>query len=267
VPKGLRQFSMFIEADTIVVKIVGTQLQPVFLRGGRDTITMDYTIESVLFKSSSGSILNGWMIKPKNKTVTTTLLHLHGNSGFIYTQYHAILPMVSLGYQVFVFDYSGYGFSTGKATRGNILNDAKTAIDYVKSRDDVKNTKLVLYGQSLGGHLSAVAASMRKNDLDALVIEGAFSSHKDIAAKMGGVLARWIVSEKYCGYKALKSFSKPTLIIHSSEDEVIPFEQGQKLFNSANEPKTFYEIKQCHLCGPRYYAEDIDHKIKALLLQ
>ena len=91
------------------------------------------------------------MLKPKNVTPTITLLHFHGNAGFLLSQYQAMTPLLKYGFQIFVFDYSGFGFSEGKATRTNVLIDGNSALTYVKSRDDIKNTKLVIYGQSLGG--------------------------------------------------------------------------------------------------------------------
>ena len=251
--------------DTTFVEFNTKTLQPTFLKNNKDTIILDYTIESVVFKSLSGNNLNGWLLKPKNIDATTTLLHFHGNAGFLLSQYQAITPLLKYGFQAFVFDYSGFGFSEGKATRDNVLLDGNSALTYIKSREDVKNTKLVIYGQSLGGNLSAVVAQQRETDIDGLVIEGAFSSHKDIAAKTAGVFGRLLVSEKYSAYKSIRTFKKPVLIIHSTEDEVIPFKMGQKIFDNTIAPKEFYEIKKCHICGPEFYADSISLKIINML--
>lgn len=253
------------ENDTTLVEFNTKTLQPTFLKNNKDTIILDYTIESVIFKSSSGNNLNGWLLKPKNINPTITLLHFHGNAGFLLSQYQATTPLLKYGFQVFVFDYSGFGFSEGKATRDNVLLDGNSALTYIKTREDVKNTKLVIYGQSLGGNLSAVVAQQRETEIDGLVIEGAFSSHKDIAAKTAGFLGRMLVSEKYSALKSIRTLQKPVLVIHSTEDEIIPFEMGQKIFNNANEPKMFYEIKECHMCGPDFYADSISQKIKNML--
>jgi len=251
--------------DTTFVEFNTKTLQPTFLKNNKDTIIFDYTIESVVFKSLSGNNLNGWLLKPKNIDATTTLLHFHGNAGFLLSQYQAITPLLKYGFQAFVFDYSGFGFSEGKATRDNVLLDGNSALTYIKSREDVKNTKLVIYGQSLGGNLSAVVAQQRETDIDGLVIEGAFSSHKDIAAKTAGVFGRLLVSEKYSAYKSIRTFKKPVLIIHSTEDEVIPFKMGQKIFDNTIAPKGFHEIKKCHICGPEFYADSISLKIINML--
>lgn len=253
------------ESGTTLVEFQSKTFQPAFLNTKNDTLKLDFIIESVVFKSENGNNLNGWFLKPKNLIPTTTLLHFHGNAGCLLSQYQAITPLLKYGFQIFLFDYSGFGFSEGRATRKNVLIDGNSALTYLKDRDDVKNTKLVIYGQSLGGHLSAVVAKQRQTDIDGLVIEGAFSSHKDIAAEIAGFLGRMLVSEKYSAYKSIQTYKKPLLVIHSTEDEVIPFKMGQKIYNNANQPKEFYEIRECHICGPEFYADSISAKIENML--
>lgn len=265
VPVDAKRIVVNSATDSTIVSFSADIHQPIFIKNDTDTIDFDFTIESVVFESLNGNKLNGWVIKPKDKVPTITLVHFHGNAGFLVSQYQAVTPLIKYGFQIFVFDYSGFGFSEGKATRKNVLIDANSALDYVKSRPDMKDTKLIIYGQSLGGHLSAVVAEQRQADIDGLVIEGAFSSHKDIAAKSAGFIGRMFVSEKYSAFKSIKNFTKPVLVIHSTEDQVIPFEMGQKLFENANEPKEFYEIKGCHICGPRFYADSISQKIKNMI--
>jgi fermentation-respiration switch protein FrsA (DUF1100 family) len=165
-----------------------------------------------------------------------------------------------------MFDYSGFGFSQGKATRDNVLTDALSALDYLKTRQEVKGTKLVVYGQSLGGNLAPVVASKRQNEIDGLVIEGGFSSYKDMAAKRFGFLGRILIAEKYSAMKSIKTYKKPLLSMHSPQDQTVPFDLGKKLFDNANEPKTFFEMnKRCHLCGSIYYSDEISQKIKNML--
>jgi fermentation-respiration switch protein FrsA (DUF1100 family) len=202
------------------------------------------------------------MLKPKDKSASITILHLHGNAGCLLSQYTAISPLIKQGFQIFMFDYSGFGFSEGKATKKNVLIDALSTLDYLKTREDIKNTKLVLYGQSLGGHLSAVVGTKRQSEIDALVIEGAFSSHKDIGAYTIPVIGRIFVKQGYSAKRSIKDFHKPLLVIHSSEDETIPLYMGKRIFDAANEPKEFYEIRKCHMCGPDSYPSEIADKIK-----
>lgn len=260
-----KQLTLRSASDSAIVVFGATNYQPTFLQNDKDTIRYDYTIESMVFESSNGNKLNGWMLKPKSITPTITLLHYHGNAGFLVSQYQRMSPLLQHGFQVFMFDYSGYGFSTGDASRKNVLIDANSALSYVKNRADVKGTRLVVYGQSLGGHLAGVVASQRQDEIDGAVIEGAFSSHKDIAAETAGFFGRTFVSEKYSAVKSIPHFKKPLLVIHSTEDKVIPFKMGRKLFDNARSPKEFMEIKECHICGPQFYAEAIATKIKAMV--
>ena len=259
------QYNWELEGEKVVVSIDKTTFQPTFIKETNDTLEMDYTIESVLFESENGNTLNGWMIKPKGTKPTVTLLHFHGNSAFVGALFKGMVPLVKKGYQIFMFDYSGYGHSEGRAIRKNVLKDGNAALSYVQSRIDVKGTKLVIYGQSLGGNLSGVVGSRRQNEIDALVIEGGFSSHKDIAADIAGVFGRILVSEKYSSAKEIKNFHKPILVIHSPQEPIVPFYLGERIFENANEPKEFMEIDSCHICGPMKYTDIISTKISNML--
>jgi fermentation-respiration switch protein FrsA (DUF1100 family) len=263
---GTSQVIINTPNDTMMVYFSGSNHQPAFTKkNGKDTINLNFTIEGVSIKSADGDSLNGWFLKPKNQTAKVTLLHFHGNGGHLLNQYKAISPLVKNGFQIFLFDYSGFGFSTGKATRKNALTDALSVFDYLKMRSDVKGTKLVIYGQSFGGHLSAVVAEKRQKEIDGLVMEGAFSSPKDMAASRAGVLGRVLVKTMYSAKKSIRNFHKPVLVIHSVEDQVVPFYMAKKILDRANSPKEFYEIKNCHICGPHYYPDEISERIYKML--
>ncbi len=264
IPISAKKATLKSATDTTFINFVGDNHQPIFVDKDNKTLDIGYIVESINFKSADGNQLNGWLLKPQNAAADITILHLHGNAGNVLEQYRAIAPLVKYGFQVFVLDYSGFGFSEGKATRKNVLTDALSAVDYLKTRQDVNPTKLVIYGQSLGGHLAAVVAKQREKDIDALVIEGGFSSHKDIAKTVGGFFGKLIVKEMYSGKESINDYHKPLLVIHSSEDEDVPFFLGKKMFDSANEPKEFFEIKKCHICGPQFYVEEISAKIKKI---
>lgn len=259
-PDNAKQLTIKTDKDTMQVAINPGNFQPTFHKDAKVVTNPDYTIESVVFESPDGNKLNGWLLKPPTKAAIT-LLHFHGNSGFIFSQYQAMTPLIKYGFQIFVFDYSGFGFSEGEATRKNVLVDGNAALTYIKSRDDVKDTKIIIYGQSLGGHLATVVASERQDEIDGLVIEGAFSSHKDIAADQAWIFGRLLVKEQYSAKIAIVKYRKPLLIIHSKEDDIIPIGMAQVLFDHANVPKEFYEIDGCHICGTDKYAEQISNKI------
>lgn len=238
--------------------------------------------EEVNFKATDGNNLKGWFIKPKSDTskITATILFLHGNGGNLGYQFIPLALLAQHGFQGLVFDYEGYGKSEGNPSQENVLDDAQKALDYIINRGDVKNTKLILFGQSLGGHLACVLGGKLpelyhgNNPIDAFVIEGAFSGHKDIAAyyswkdySIPGFIARLLIPSKYNAIDYIDKISVPKLVIHSSEDMVCPFYMGKELFDKANGIKQFWEIKGEHVAGCRLYPEEFIKKFQAIVVQ
>lgn len=252
---------LIIQGDQVKVEYAGENKQPLYIRNGNDTVSLSYTIESYFIESTSGNALNTWILRHKEIEPKATIVYYHGNAGDLTSRHWSMSLMLQHGFQVFAIDYSGYGLSHGKATRKNVFQDGLSALEAIAQREDVEKKPLILYGQSLGGHLSAAVSGQKAELIDALVIEGAFSSHKDIGKTFAGFLGTWFVREMYSGKKNIQDYHKPVLIIHSDEDEVVPFEMGQTLFKNANEPKEFYHIKGCHICGSRLYHEEIADKI------
>ncbi|MDA9773728.1 alpha/beta fold hydrolase [Saprospiraceae bacterium] len=225
----------------------------------------NYTIHNHSFSSSSGNELNGWMLKPTEKAPIATILHFHGGAQNVFHQYEAIAPLLDYGFQVFTFDYSGYGYSTGKSKRKDVLKDAYAALEYLSELKHTKGTKTIIYGQSYGGYLAAVVGSNKQEDIDGLVIEGAFSSHKKQAIHSspfgGNFVQQGIQAER-----EIENNYKPVLIIHSDEDKVVPIEFGKDIYNHANSPKDFLEIEKSHIMGLQYYSDEIVAKIIEMML-
>lgn len=253
--------------DTLyTLNVLSDSVPPVFTNKNGEEIEFDYHIESALIKSASGNTIHGWFIEPADSVKNNiTLFFLHGNGGNILSYLSLVFPFVEQGYQAFMFDYSGYGLSDGKPNRKNVYNDANSAFNHLRSRDEVKGNKIVVYGQSLGGHLTPSVALQNIEFISGIVIEGAFSSHKDIAAQGAGIFGRIFVRETYPAKKLISKLRLPTLIIHSTDDSVIPFKMGEKLYQNANEPKELFVIDGCHICGPKFYAEEISEKIQSML--
>jgi uncharacterized protein len=265
VSSAVKEFTMETFEDTLIVHLPVNGNQIVLTKNKGDTVDLGFTIENIFFKSSYGNMLNGWFLKPKNQTPEITLLHLHGAGKFIGDHYKYISPLVKNGFQIFMFDYSGFGFSEGEASRENIRIDMLSAVDYLKTRQDVKQTKLVTYGQSLGAHYSTFVGPMAQTNIDGMVIESPITSFKEIAGDRIPIIGNILMKQGYHAEKAIRDYHKPLLLIHSSEDKEAPFWMGKKIFENANQPKEFYEIKKCHCCGLRYYADEISEKIKSML--
>lgn len=248
--------------------VIGPGFQPTFEDANGKEPDFPFTIESILVENKTGNKLNCWIVKPESRTTDACVLFLHGNGGNILSHYPAATQLAEQGFDVCIMDYSGYGFSTGKATRAGVLDDATTVLHALLQRDDMKGKKVIVYGQSLGGHLSATVARDNERIIDGLVIEGAFSSHKDVAAHMVpyiSPIARLIVREQYSAKRSIKDFHKPVLVIHSTEDKMIPYRMGQKIYRAANSPKEFYEIRHGHIEGLAYYSDSIATRIRTIV--
>ncbi len=270
-PQGVKEVRIFNKEgnDTVVLHFEGDDHRAYFTDRDDKPKNVGFQLQTVPFTGAKGNKLYGWFLKPNDlPNPKVTLLFLHGNGGNVLNHLTIARHLVQKGFQVFLVDYSGYGFSEGKPTRKNMVTDATAALNTICSRSDVKNTKVVIYGQSIGGHLAAEVARRNENKIAGLVMEGAPSSHKDIAAHMihpFGFAARLLVHERYKAYKSVRDYHKPILVIHSSEDEVIPFAMGNKIYRNANSPKSFFEIKHEHIYGPVYYPQYIADKINGML--
>lgn len=250
--------------DTLTLTFTANQ-SPVIRNSKNEIAALDYTIENIHFANQQEDTLNAWFIKPNENYNGITLYFLHGNAGNIVYNYLLMEPFVKKGFQVFMIDYSGFGFSQGKSKRKYVLTDAKDGLDYLLSRTDIKHNKLIMYGQSLGGHLAAVSGTQNQDKIDALVLEGAFSSHKDAANDRVPFLSRIFVREIYSAEKNIGKLKKPLLIIHSTEDAVIPYEHGERLHELATTKKELYTIDGRHVYGPLLYGDSIAEKLVELV--
>lgn len=235
---------------------------PIVRYSNGNELELPYQVKTRHFISQSGNKIHCWHFTPKEVEFNgTTILFLHGNAGHVVYQYGLATPFVEAGYEVIMPDYSGFGFSEGKSTRDNVFLDGLSSVDFARSIRRQDSKYFVIYGQSLGGHLSGVVATEKQNAVDALVMEGAFYSHSSIAGNMVPVLGQIFTREKYSSKRALPQFHKPILIIHSTEDETIPYKYGVKLFEAANEPKELYTIEKPHVRGPLFYLDSIVDKM------
>jgi len=253
--------------DSMTITFAGKNHQPSFFDKNNQSVTLVYTIESVNFPSTNGYSLHGWMSKPKDLNPKATLIHFHGNGSNLLYQMKFVLPLVKKGYQVFIFDYSGFGFSEGKATRKQLLKDGEDAINYVKTRNDISSLPLFIHGVSYGGNLAICVAAKMQDKVDGIVTEGAFSNHKDLASdgNRKKIMTRLFVKEIYASENYVSQIKKPLLIIHSEDDTVIPFINAERIYNNAiSANKQFLKINGKHLEANSADLDKIDAAIMGM---
>jgi len=215
--------------------------------------------EAVTLTTDDGVRLSGWYIPaPKSRG---TLLFSHGNAGNISHRLESIRQFHDLGLDVFIYDYRGYGESEGKPSEEGTYRDAEAAWRYLTETRRVAPERLVYFGRSLGAGVASWLAT--RHPPRALIVESAFTSVPDFGAEVYPWLpVRWLARLQYPTRKNLRSVHAPVLVIHSRNDEIIPFRHGEALFVAANEPKEFLEIRGGHndgfLVSGKRYTEGID---------
>ena len=206
--------------------------------------------EKVQFKTADGLTLSGWYIPAKNANFT--MLFCHGNGGNIAYALDSINIFYELGFNCLIFDYRGYGHSQGKPTEEGTYLDAQGAYDWLIKEKKLKPVEIILYGKSLGGSIAAHLAGSVK--VKGLIIESSFTSYADICQKFYPYLmVRPFARYGFNTSDYLKQADCPVLIIHSRNDEIVPFEFGLRLYEqAAKEPKEFIEIFGNHNDGFLY---------------
>ena len=218
--------------------------------------------EDVYFFSSDGTKLNGWYIPAKESR--TTVLFCHGNAGNISHRIEAIDMFCRIGLDVFIFDYRGYGRSQGSPTEEGLYTDAHAAFKYLIDKRNKDEGSIVIYGKSLGANVAVELCS--KVRPAALISESAFTSALEMGKKLFPFLpVKWFITIKYDALSKIKDIYVPKLIIHSEDDEIIPFQQGRKLFEKAPEPKEFYKMRGGHNEAIFREKEDFVDKIDVFL--
>lgn len=206
-----------------------------------------YVFEEVVFSSKDKTELSGWFIPAKGKALGT-VIHFHGNAQNMSAHYTYVSWLPASGFNLFVFDYRGYGQSKGKLSRKGVYEDSVAAVEYIKARTDIDQSKIILFGQSLGGaNAIAVAGEKQFEGIVGVVSESAFSTYKSVATEHAGIykpLAPLFIGNQFSPKKSVGKISPtPLLIIHSTHDSVVSYKHAGKLFKAAKEPKLLWTIQ------------------------
>jgi fermentation-respiration switch protein FrsA (DUF1100 family) len=204
-------------------------------------IGLDY--EDIYISTKDKISVSAWYIPAENEK--GVLLFCHGNAGNISHRLESISLFHSLSLSVLIFDYRGYGKSEGKTTEKGTYLDAEAAWDYLVNVKGKSPGKIILFGRSLG---AAVAADIAlKKSPAGLIMESSFLSVPEMGKKYYPWVPVKLLSKfDYSTIDKIHLISCPKLIIHSPDDEIVPFEHGRTLFEKAVQPKEFLQIKGGH---------------------
>lgn len=190
-------------------------------------------------------------LKPEQKKPVHIIL-FHGNAQNVSSHFYSLFWILEKGYDYTIFDYPGYGGSQGKPTRQSTTQSGIEVYRWVKQK--YPDQKIFIFGQSLGGNISIYSASQILPDtqLCAIAVESTFLSYHTVARRL--LASNWftwllqpiaytLVSDSYSASQAVTRLqSTPLLVMHGEQDPVVDFENGQDLYEAAQQPKTFVPV-------------------------
>ncbi|MNK22715.1 2-succinyl-6-hydroxy-2,4-cyclohexadiene-1-carboxylate synthase [compost metagenome] len=255
-------FSLFLILLSIFSK---AQMDDKFYQPKKEMQALEFkTIENLSLPVEKDTI-TAVVLKPESKSIKKTILFFHGAGGNISTYQYITKPLVENGFQVVMIDFRGYGKSTGTPKHVNVASDGQKMFNYLLRRKDIQDTKIYLYGASLGSQIATHLAKENQSKISGLIIDGGMSSFTDIAIHFAPQYKEMISSMLISPYSAKEDVKTlkglPKLFIYSKGDSTIPFEQGQLVYDNAPEPKQFLEFTGEHI---QAMVVDKDRILKAI---
>ncbi|KAL9095629.1 MAG: hypothetical protein Q9165_002061 [Trypethelium subeluteriae] len=200
--------------------------------------------EELQIPTPDGESLNAFLIRPSNKQFARniTILTFHGNAGNIGHRVPIAKVLEnSIGANVLMLEYRGYGSSTGDPNEKGLTIDAQTGLDYIRQRAELRGTKIVIYGQSLGGAvgIGLAARNQEQGDIAALILENTFLSIRKMIPAMippAKYLAPFC-HQVWPSEEMLPNVTKmPVLFLSGLKDEIVPPSHMKQLYDSCKAP-------------------------------
>lgn len=217
---------------------------------------IDFT--DIYLETEDGETIHGWHLKPNQKS-KGIVYFLHGNAENISTHTGSVVWLIEEGYEIFALDYRGFGKSTGKPDLHGALIDIKKGYDWVISKDGPNQPNIFILGQSLGAALTLSFASHSKgleSQVSGIIVDAGFPSFRGIANEKLSEFwltwplqypLSWLIPSKYDAENHINKIAPiPLLVIHSTNDVVIPFHHGERIYQQASSPREFLPTNTNH---------------------
>lgn len=199
-----------------------------------------HVYETVSFRSADGTTLAGWFMRAGTEQPLGTVVHMHGNAQNMSAHWPYTEWLLGRGFNVFTFDYRGYGNSQGRPDPKGLFEDAIAALDYSRGRADTD--RLCVFGQSLGGMLAIAAASASPQNVGAVLAEAPVHSYTAWADDQMPE-KELVLDDSYCASTHVAALAPiPLMLMHSPDDRVVPYDHSKQLLSSAGEPSQLITI-------------------------
>ncbi len=207
------------------------------------TTVIPESLRTQVVLTSQGKKIYGYFVKSSNLSEKNVVLYNHGNRDHLQFYWDRVELLYKMGFNVFVYDYQGYGMSEGEPTEGAIYSDADAAYYYLRSRG-YSDGQITVYGFSLGGapavHLASNTFTPRR-----LILESTFASASSLT-QSGTLLdlpGTFVMKGEYNNAAKIGFVTSPVLVLHGVDDKFIDMEKnGKVIYRNANEPKTFIAV-------------------------
>jgi uncharacterized protein len=198
------------------------------------------SIEEVTFPIADGVMIHAWHLPQPGSS--ETLLVCHGNGGNLSYRGPALLRFREhLNRSLLIFDYPGYGKSSGKPTESSCYESAEAALKWLAEVKHVPNKNVILYGESMGGGVAVEMA--KRHDYRALVLMKTFTNLPSVAQRMYRWLpVKWLMRTQFDNLAKIGDLHRPVFISSADHDTLVPFEMGKQLYEAAREPKEFFPL-------------------------
>jgi len=213
-----------------------------FPTGGEQMTPADHRLafSAIDVRTSDGERLRAWWI-PREQPLANVVF-FHGNGGNLSLWSPVFAELHRQGYAVLAWDYRGYGSSTGRPGEGGLYRDADAIVGLVKERGLARSgVPLVYWGRSLGATVAAYAASVRAPD--GVVLEAGFPSARALFERNPVMLVlSFFSSYRFPTAEWMERVTAPALVLHGTDDSVIPYRMGERLYEGLRGPKRFHAI-------------------------
>ncbi len=253
---GITAYGLFIyQSDPYVKALINNDESKLFYRPVKEVQIMDDLNYSENILTVEDSIkIHTYVFNPKIEPKANIFL-IRGNSGNTSVSKELIKPLVNNGFKIYSADWRGFGKSNGVPNYRGIARDTEVAFHDFLNKTEDDSIKTMVYGMSLGGQLAVKLTKDNQDDVDALILDGSLeSAHSFIVDNFNGLFESMFIknAEEYNqNYVAVRDIADidntPKLIIHSNKDRAVPLSRGRNIFNSAREPKIFWETSTEHI--------------------
>jgi len=204
--------------------------------------------------SHNGTSVHSVHIKAYSKETKGIILQFHGNGENQTSHFLSLVWLVNHGYDLVTFDYRGYGNMEGKPSNEDNYKDSLAILNFYHKMCKENNIKLIVYAQSLGGAIAmrSIPDMNDRSQLILTIVDGSFFSYRSVAYQIAKeilwkpfafIFSRFLSDDHSPENYIEKVSPTPLLIIHGTDDNIVPFSEGTEIFRLAKKPKMFWEIK------------------------